>query len=474
MPEANLVKKKLRTKLTDLCDGSSFRDPSGFIFTRGGVHYRQVNLSYRDNYKFLKTSGLCQDLTKAGLMVSYDEVNIDPPVPKSAYVVIKPQAIPFISYPYEWCFSQLRDAALLTLIVQKRALDHGMILKDASAFNIQFTGCKPIFIDTLSFMVYREGHPWVAYQQFCQHFLAPLALMSYCDFRLGQLLRIHIDGIPLDLASRLLPRKSWLSLGLSAHIHAHAKSQKRYAAAQRKYDERAVSKRGLLGLLDNLEATIKRLKWSSGDTVWRQYYEDTNYDEHALAHKMSLVKNFLEMTRSATVWDLGANVGLFSRIASDLGAYTIALDYDPAVVEKNYVSGKSQNSSDVLPLLMNLTNPSSGLGWAHRERISLVDRGPADTVLALALLHHLAIGNNVPFDYLAEFLEGICRTLIIEFIPKTDSQVRRLLASREDVFPWYTRENFEAAFSTYFDLEQQTKIENSDRILYLMRSRRLN
>ena len=208
---------------------ASFRDPSGFLFTRQGVLYRQVNQLYRENYDRLMTSGLAEKLIRGGWLIPHTEVDAPPADASLAYKVIRPELLDFISYPYEWSFSQLQDAALNTLAIQKMALESGMALKDASAYNMQFHHGRAVLIDTLSFEVYREGEPWVAYRQFCQHFLAPLALMAYTDVRLSQLLRVYIDGIPLDLAARLLPGKTRWDLGLATHIHLHAAAQQRYS-----------------------------------------------------------------------------------------------------------------------------------------------------------------------------------------------------------------------------------------------------
>ncbi len=193
------------TTLNDEPVAASFRDPSGFLFSRNGALYRQINRVYADDYDHLISSGLYDQLVKSGLLIPHREVSEKPVYPELAVKVIQPELVPFISYPYEWSFSQLKDAALATLAIQKRSIKAGMSLKDASAYNIQFINGKPTLIDTLSFEIYKEGKPWDAYRQFCQHFLAPLALMARVDVRLGQLLRVFIDGIPLDLASRLLP-----------------------------------------------------------------------------------------------------------------------------------------------------------------------------------------------------------------------------------------------------------------------------
>jgi len=448
---------------------ASFRDPSGFLFKQDGVIYRQVNLVYKNDYDHLMDSELYQALVDDNLLIPHEEVVIESPMSKLAYKVIKPEPIPFISYPYEWCFSQLRDAALTTLKIQRRALDFGMSLRDSSAYNIQFKNGRPIFIDTLSFGEYREGEPWVAYRQFCQHFLAPLALMSYKDIRLSQLLGIHIDGLPLDLASSLLPWRTRLRFSLFSHIHLHARSQKHFADKPVNVKQQQMSRYAFLGILNSLESAVKKLKWQPGGTEWAEYYQDTNYSPQAFEHKKTIVAGFLDKVRPATVWDLGANVGIFSRLASDRGIPTIAFDVDPAAVEKNYLDCIARGDTSILPLVIDLTNPSPGIGWENKERMSLKERGPADVVLALALVHHLAVSNNVPLSRIAGFLSDISHWLIIEFVPKTDSQVQRLLATREDIFPDYTRQAFEKEFSRHFTIDDSADIQESQRTLFLMR-----
>src|SRR3989344_836563 len=207
---------------------ASFRDPSGFVFSKNGVIYRQVNKEYAANYDRLMQSGLYQELVSKNLLIPHEEVRGEK-LPAAAHNIIRPEQVPFISYPYEWCFSELKDAALLTLKIQRIALRSGMCLKDASAYNVQFKNGKPILIDTLSFETYRSGAPWVAYRQFCEHFLVPLALMSRSEIRLGGLMRVYPNGIPLDLASKLLPWRSWFSPALFFHLHLHSKSQRKYA-----------------------------------------------------------------------------------------------------------------------------------------------------------------------------------------------------------------------------------------------------
>jgi len=411
-------------------------------------------------------SGLYEKLVKAGLLIPHVEVETS--FDSEAFKVIQPERVPFISYPYEWSFSQLKDAALATLNIQKRAMKNDMSLKDASAYNIQFVNGKPTLIDTLSFEIYKEGEPWIAYKQFCQHFLAPLTLMAHCDIRLSQLLRVYIDGVPLDLASKLLPLKTRLNFGMLAHIHIHAGAQKKYsdkAVAPRKG---GMSRQALIGLIESLESAIKKLTWKPTGTEWGDYYDATNYSDSAFEHKRNLVKAWAAEKSPKLVWDLGGNTGVFSREAASSGAFVVSFDIDPAAVEQNYRTVKTKKESNILPLILDLTNPSPALGWNHSERDSFGERGPADMVLALAVIHHLAISNNVPLPQLAEFFAARCKWLAVEFVPKSDSQVKRLLASREDIFPNYTREGFEAAFSARFAIRKSENVRDSERILYLL------
>jgi len=451
---------------------ASFRDPSGFLFRQDGVLYRQVNRSYQEEYGLLNSSGLYAELVEKGWLVAHAEVDLEPEQASLAFKVLRPELVEPISYPYEWSFSQLKDAALRTLSIQKRALKKGMSLKDASAYNIQFRDARAILIDTLSFEVYKPGRPWVAYKQFCQHFLAPLALMAKRDVRLNQLLRVYIDGIPLDLASQLLPASTRLNFGLSAHIHLHASFQRKHASSAEKASSRraGMSQQGLEGLIDSLRAAITSLSWNPSGTEWGDYYSETSghYSDAASLHKMEIIEKFLDQVAPLSAWDLGANTGVFSRAASRRGILTVAFDIDPAAVELNYLACKKNKETNLLPLVLDLTNPSPAIGWSNRERMSLLERGPVDVVLALALIHHLAIANNVPLPLLANFFQQAGRWLVIEFVPKEDSQVQVLLASREDIFADYTQEGFEAAFKPFFEIHSSFPVRETKRTLYLM------
>ncbi len=449
---------------------ASFRDPSGFVFAENGKIFRQINLSYKNEYDKLMGSGLYKELADKGLLVRHKEVSHST-VGKEAYKVIQPQKIDFISYPYEWSFSQFKDAALLTLEIQKIAMKHGMSLKDASAFNVQFDKGKPVFIDTLSFEIV-NSKPWVAYKQYCQHFLAPLSLMAYTDVALANLLRAKIDGIPLELTAKLLPKHTKLKFGLATHIHLHARSQQKHASSTKgSIETKTISENALKGIVSNLLSTTKKLKWKHDSTEWGEYYTFTNYNDKSFTEKKKIIENYIEKTNPKSVWDLGANNGLFSRIASDKGILTVAFDIDPVAVEANYQQVKRNREEFILPILMDLTNPGPALGWAHKERDSLEQRGPADMVFSLALIHHMAISNNLPLTLVADYFAQLGKYLIIEFVPKGDSQVNILLATRKDIFPNYNEKGFEEAFKTRYNVIQKARIKGSKRTLYLMKKK---
>jgi hypothetical protein len=458
----------------------SFRDPAGSVFLREGVLYRQVNHVYQADYEALMGSGLYAALTEQGLLVRHQEVPDTEPLDGEALVVLRPDRVGFVSYPYEWCFSQLRDAGLVTLEAQRVALAHSMSLRDASAYNVQFLGGRPVLIDTLSFERLREGEPWVAYRQFCQHFLAPLALLAYRDLRLGRLSGLYIDGVPLDLAASLLPWRTRLRPSLFLHLHAHARSsvlarkhraRAREPRAKTRHGAGRFSAKALQGLVESLQRAVRGLGWRGGASEWSEYYAGDSYTDIAMAHKEELVAGFLEEAAPSSVWDLGANVGRFSRLASRRGIPTLAFDADPHTVELAYRQMRSEQEPHLLPLVLDLTNPSPAIGWSHRERASLVERGPAGLVMALALVHHLAIGNNLPLQRVAAFFRELAEWAIVEFIPKTDPKVELLLADREDVFSSYNQEQFERACSAHFTIEEREPINESERSLYLLRAR---
>jgi ribosomal protein L11 methylase PrmA len=468
------------TDLTDITaseavrDPGSYRDPGGFVYRRDGVLLRQIGPTAIDDWDAFLASGLAEGLVTAHRLIGHEPASLADAATSDARAVIRPEPIEFISYPFEWTFSELQDAALLTLDIELEALAAGWTLKDASAYNVQFLDGRPILIDSLSFEPHEDGAPWVAYRQFCEQFLGPLTLMAYRDIRLSALLRANPDGVPLDLATRLVPWRTRLNFGLLSHLHLHAGSQRRHAGDE---DDGAaargarISRSKLVALIGNLRGTVAGLSWQPGGTEWADYADNTSYNDTATADKARLVEGFVREAPGARVWDLGANTGRYSRIAADAGKRVVAWDIDPAAAERNYRALRQEGRGDILPLILDLANPSPGIGWSGRERRSLLDRANPDVVLALALIHHLAISRNVPLPMLLELLATLAPHAVVEFVPKSDPMVRRLLATRRDVFPEYTIDGFRAAARERFEIVTETAIEDSPRVLFLLRRR---
>lgn len=447
----------------------SFHDPAGFLFVRNNVLYRQINRNYQTQYCQLMQTGLYNRLSDKHLLISHREVDIPPEEIDNAYKIIKPLNIPFISYPYEWSFSQLKHAALLTLEIQKISLEYDMILKDAHPYNIQFFKGKHIFIDTLSFEHYEPGKPWKGYQRFCRHFLAPLALMQYTDIRLGQMLLTHNKGIPLDLAYQLLPKKTLMNLGILENIWMNTKGAKKFPYTYLLGENPRVGKNALLGLLDQLTSTIQKMHWEPNGKGRTQYYQDPNYSTDAFNHKKDIVAQLIELANPKSLWDIAAKNGVFSRLAVDKKIPTIAFSVDPASVELMYREMVQNKEEYLLPLLLDIKNPTPGIGWKNEERSSLISRANADTVLALDIIQHLAISNRIPLESIADFFSKICCSLIIEFVPKSDPQVHRMILNRKSTYPMYDEEHFIGEFLKCFTLVKIEPIISSKRALYLFK-----
>ncbi len=464
----NEVKDELDNSLSINRELSSFRDDSGFIFKKEGLFYRSVSNKFKKDFDFFIQSGLCNELTAKGYLISHVEVhnglkNLE------AYKILLPSQLSFLSYPFEWSFSMLKDAALLTLKTQKIALEFGMTLKDASAYNVQFVGSQAIFIDTLSFEKYEDSKPWQAYGQFCRHFLAPLALMSKVDVSFNKLLVTHLDGVHLALASKLLPFKTKFNVGLYLHLHLHAKTQVTNQDKKIDATKNKISKKSVENVIENLTSTIAALNYTSEGTEWGEYY-NKDVEKAYFENKSEIVAQFLQRIKPTNVLDLGANDGAFSRLAANFAENVYSFDIDPSCVENNYLSLKKEKNTKITPVLFDMANPSPGIGWMNLERSRLWDRVKVDTIMALALIHHLCISNNLPFNYLSEFFAKQCNFLIIEWVPKEDEKVQRLLQNREDIFDKYNFMNFLENFSQFFELVTREEL-TTKRILLLFKNR---
>lgn len=453
---------------------SSFRDPGTQVFTADGLVYRHIRSAAMPHYDVLMKSGLYDRLVLEGLLVPHVDVTDRFAGPLGAVegeVVIAPAMIPFISYPFEWSFSALKQAALTTLKIQKLCLDHGMTLQDASAFNVQFLKGRWVFIDTGSFRIRDGNQPWGAYRQFCQHFLAPLLLMAYRDGRLVSLFAKYLDGIPLDLASALLPLRAKCRLSVFLHIVMHAKFAVRDFSKDTKSRAQDVSIAAAYGLLDQLQSLISSLKIDRRETVWTAYEETHTYNQQEFRDKEEFIVKAVGALKPRSVWDLGANAGHFSRLVAagtpDDVAIT-AFEYDFMTVEAGTRKSTTLTHNQPLHIWMDLLNPSAGAGWGGLEWASLRNRGPADLVLALALVHHICLAGNIQFVQFFEYLSGLAKNIIVEFVPKSDPQSQRLLRSKADIYDQYTQEHFEKALSAFFTIQDTATVSGTGRTLYAL------
>ena len=444
---------------------ASFRDPSGFMFTANGKIYRQVNKIYAEHYNHFINSGLYQSLQDKQLILPHIELKENILNSENWYLTLLPEKISFISYPYEWCFEQLKDAALLTLQLVKLSVEKGMILKDATAFNIQFQKGSPVFIDTLSFEKYDATHPWVAYRQFCENFLFPLWLGHYHKINFQNILSIYPEGIPVEIAAKLFPAKSRLNLGVWLHVRLQNKLSKR---VNRDKTVTSFSKKKLLNLITHLEGIIRGLD-NTNKTTWSNYYDESISSPEYLKEKEKIVRDLLSDIHGKKVLDLGANEGIFSRIAAEKGFDVVATDNDEQCINNLYKQTKKQNLTNSLPLCIDITNPAPAIGFANRERASWNDRMRPDLVMALALIHHLVIGKNIPLPMLAEYLNQFAPQLLIEFVPQEDEKTQLLLQNKKNIYPEYTKDQFENIFQTYFTIIKKQPVAGTGRWIYLMK-----
>ena len=448
---------------------SSYRDTDGYVFEYDGKIYRCIKSQYFPEYYQFLESGLYQQLIGEGYLVAHTEINnieatiLDDPNDK----IILPEQLPFISYPYEWSFNMWKDAALLTLKIANMSLQKGMMLKDATPFNVQFYNGRPVFIDTLSFEKYEPEKPWIAYRQFCECFLGPLLLMYYNYKDAGKLCMIYPNGVPLQVIKRLLPAKA----GWNLHVYLHISLQEKLSFKRKNKEagNHTFSKQRLIILLKGLTDFVSALNPKKTKSVWDDYYTETILGSQYLEAKKIIFENFVNEINFNTVIDLGANDGLFALLLKDKAKLIIAADEDSNCINKLYNQIKKEKIKNIIPFVNDLVVPSPAIGWANAERTSVTDRFKGDLILALALVHHLAIGANVPLQNIAQWLSGAAQFLIIEFVPKSDEKVKLLLCNREDIFADYNLQNFTNVFSHYFSVIKEEKVSNTDRILFLMK-----
>jgi len=427
---------------------SSFRDPAGSVVIKDGKIFRYIYKPYFDDYEYFMST-LYNELVEEGLIVPHTEVSRG-----DDFILIKPERVPLISYPYEWCFAMLRDAALQTLEINERAMYHGLCLKDASAYNIQYFNGKMTLIDTLSFMRWKPGQPWYAYPQFLRHFVDPLLLMANRVADFNKLSEIYLDGIPSKFTASLMPARTRLQVGYWAHLFMHTMG----GNSTRQDVQMPVY--ALKSLLGNLKSLLMGLKYKPVND-WTHYADAGSYSENALSHKYIVVAEMVKRLLPGTLADLGANNGLYSILAAQNHHKVYSIDSVHDCVQNIYTT-----VNGVLPLVADICNPPPAIGWDNTERKSLLSRLNVDTIMALALIHHLCIANNVPLHKVARLFYDHCRHLIVEFVPPEDKQAVKLRGIKN--IPQYDYSTFISELTAYFTIKQEIRINDSQRILFLM------
>ena len=456
-------------------DPGSFRDPRGHVFQYNGSIYRTINESALADYTYVRDSGLLTELEKLGWIVTSEEVDKSQfgAIAENAAHVVKHNTIPFVSYPYEWTFPLLKAAALLHLDLQLKALDYGITSSDATAYNVQFIGSRPTFIDLLSLRRYNEGEVWAGHRQFCEQFLNPLLMNSLLGLSHNAWFRGTQEGINALDFSRLLRFKHKLSFRILSHVTMQARLQQTAIGdkdGQKKAQNVKLSKQGFKGMLTQLRDWIAGLQPAgSTQTVWGDYEESHTYSSEEEAEKHAFIKNFCATYKPDMLWDIGCNTGEYSEAALEGGATrVIGFDFDQHALARAYARAQAKNLN-YLPLFQDASNPTPDQGWRQQERQGLQTRAKADAIVALAFIHHLAIAKNIPLDQLTAWLTGFAPIGIIEFVHKSDPTVREMLMLREDIFEDYSEENFEKALLKTAEIVDKKTVSSAGRTLYIFK-----
>ncbi|MEH1009243.1 class I SAM-dependent methyltransferase [Winogradskyella sp. ECml5-4] len=451
---------------------SSFRDPSGYVFVENGNIKRVINPIYFKQYKALTDSGFYDVLFKNNLLIPHEELSNTP-----EKIIIQAEKIPYVTYPYEWSFNMYKEAALLTLKLQKYSLEHGFSLKDASAFNITFHKGRAVFIDTLSFDFYTEDSPWRAYKQFITHFFGPLVLAHYHGAQQLKLLSNFMDGIPVKMISSMLPLKTKLSPVLYSNIHLLAKLEDKHNEDYKGEAKQAtLSKKGQLNIIQSLYDYIKKIDLKE-HSEWGNYYDKINYTNDAFVKKSDIINTWVNTLKPERLIDVGGNDGTFVRKLERSVEIALVCDIDNNAVDFNHKTSKLKKEQFMLAFLLDVLNPSPAIGLNNTERDSFLKRIEAfepDIVFALAVIHHMSLSGNVPFNASAKFFSSFSKYLIIEFPKRDDSWVQRLLNNKADFkhyFEFYNIYNFESSYLNYFELVEKKEIQNSERVLYLLKKK---
>jgi 2-polyprenyl-3-methyl-5-hydroxy-6-metoxy-1,4-benzoquinol methylase len=452
----------------------SFRDRESRVFYESGVVFRGLSKQALREWEVLSSKGFFSKYVSEGKIIQTEEVDLRHETALSLSNgwagVLKHTPVSFISYPYEWSFGMLKDAALLQLDLVLAAIDEDMILKDSSAFNIQWTGTCPVFIDIPSFTEVVPGEPWVGYKQFCEMFLYPLILKAYKDVPFHPWLRGNIDGIKVNYCRNLLSHRDLLRPGVFTHVYLQSIFQKKFSQTKKDVKGAIASsgfKKELIKVnVKRLKETTNRLIWKRSMSEWSNYMNSHSYADHDHEMKQKFVREVVYLRRWKMVWDIGCNTGIFSRIASENAEYVIAMDADHLAIDLLYRELKSKGMRSILPLVINLADPSPDLGWRGLERKALHHRGRPDLVLCLALIHHMVISANIPMTEFIEWLSSLGSSVVIEFVTREDPMVKTLLRNKRDNYVDYNLDYFTKCLSKSFRIVRQQALSSNTRIMF--------
>ena len=454
-------------------DPGSFRDPLSRVFVGPDTVVRAFTAQGKADIDAVWSKKSIQAALASGDLISSTIVD-----PASAglgapwVAAMTHPRLPFVSYPYEWTFSMLKDAALLQLGLTRATLADGIGLKDATPYNVQFLGSRAQFIDAGSFEKRRKTDPWYGYRQFCELFLYPLMLQGYLGVGFQPFLRGAVNGISPDTMRKLLPasirrpRKGRLT-----HVVLHAAAQNRFADTEVKVKNEA-AKAGMNATV--LDATLRKLEklvggLSLGDkkSTWSEYTERGHYIENSLDEKQKFVRDAVASRPRRLVTDIGCNDGAFSRIASAHSDYVVAMDADPLVVDRLYNSLKAEKNDRILPLYVDMSDSGGGIGWRGRERPGVFDRGTPDIVLYLAVIHHVAITFNIPVAAQLDMLADLAPEIVIEMPHADDPMVRKLLVNkREGIHDDFNLQEFERLLSERFEVRSKMLLSSGTRTIF--------
>lgn len=448
-------------------DPGSFRDPSSRVFRSGDTIGRKLTADGLADWRAFAATPLLKTWTEDGRLIGTSEVTDGPGSGE-----LRHERVAFWSYPYEWSFSMLRDAAVLHLDLLSEALEHDITMKDATPYNVQFVNGQPVFIDVGSFRPLESGEPWLGYRQFCELFLFPLLIRAHADVPFQQLLRGSLNGISPATARALLGgSKMWRS-GVFADVVLQARAQR--TASNRdvrsELKQAGFSKAMIQNNLRRLRKVLDKTVWDVDASTWSDYANCGHVAEQRSA-KATFVTNVAKQRRRTLAWDLGANDGYFSRLLTDHADTVVAVDGDELVIDRLYREARDSGTGSLLTLVIDLADPSPGLGWRGRERQRLEDRGSPDLVLMLAVIHHLVIGSNLPLLEVVDWMASLNAEFVFEWVPPDDPMVTELKVNKKDreIHPDYNERSLREALGARFDIVQEAPATN--RTLFHLRPR---